>query len=119
MDLTPEKIYDVMKSIFPEKNDYFKSDYVEELQELKEFNVNSVQHFKLLMKKHKDRILEIDAQPIDPQHYKWYNEDPNFQNLKEMIQKGYWFAFPAIIRLALELEFGDKYLKYSYNRDGI
>ena len=35
------------------------------------------------------------------------------------MRRNYWFAYPAILRLALELEFGEEYDKYANERDSI
>jgi len=108
-----------MLKLFPSQNDFSPSNYEEELKELLDFGIETVGKFKILMIKHKDRLLEIDSEPLDDQHIKWYREDNTIENLELKIEKGFWFAFPALIRIGLELEFGEKYKLYSDKRDGI
>jgi hypothetical protein len=35
------------------------------------------------------------------------------------VEHGYWFAYPALLRIALELEFGETYQAYANARDDI
>ena len=118
-ELHENAIYQILLSIFPERNDFFPCDYVEELQELNHFGINTREKLKRMLARHHDKILEIDASPMDEWHQNYYcNEYPD-EPIKERIQNGYWFAFPGLLRLALELEFGDEYEKYTNKRDGI
>jgi hypothetical protein len=117
--LNEKKVYEILKSLLPEQNDYCESDFKEELQELHDFNVNTVDDLRHLIRKHRGHLLEIDREPLDTHHIKWYSEDFGEKFVKDRVKGGYWFAFPALLRIALELEFGDAYNEYSKNRDGI
>lgn len=119
MKLTTDKVYSTMLMLFPSQNDFSKSDYEEELKELLNFGVDTVIKFNNLMTRHRKKLLEIDSEPLDQQHLKWYREDNNIENLELKIEKGFWFAFPGLIRIGLELEFGEKYRLYADKRDGI
>lgn len=118
MKLTSDKIYATMLTLFPSQNDFSQSDYEEELNELNEFGIDTLEAFNQLMTRHKKRLLEIDSEPLDEQHLKWYREDNSIEHLEQKIKNGYWFAFPGLIRIGLELEFGDAYQLYANKRDG-
>lgn len=105
--------------LFPSQNDFLKSDYEAELKELLDFGVDNVEKFKKLMTRHRTKLLEIDSEPLDEQHLKWYREENIIENLELKIEKGFWFAFPGLIRIGLELEFGEKYKLYADKRDGL
>jgi hypothetical protein len=119
MKLTADKVYSTMLTLFPSQNDFSKSDYQEELKELLDFGVDTVAKFKNLMTRHRTKLLKIDSEPLDEQHLKWYREDNAVENLELKIEKGFWFAFPGLIRIGLELEFGEKYKLYADKRDGL
>ncbi len=108
-----------MLKLFPSQNDFSQSNYEEELKELLNFGVDSVEKFEILMKGHCRKLLEIDSEPLDEQLLKWYEADNSIDNLALKIANGFWFAFPALIRIGLELEFGEKYKQYSDKRDGL
>jgi hypothetical protein len=119
MKLTTDKVYSTMLTLFPSQNDFSQSDYEEELKELLDFGVDTVEKFRNLMTRHRERLLEIDSEPLDDQNLKWYREDNTIENLELKIEKGFWFAFPGLIRIGLELEFGKKYEIYADKRDGL
>jgi len=112
-------LYGLLKELLPEKNDYYKTDYEEELKELYDFNIHSVRDFKNFIKKHIKRLLEIDAEPLDEKHIRWYSGEYGKEDVEEKIRNQYWFAYPGLLRIALELEFGEEYERYSDKRDGI
>jgi hypothetical protein len=114
-------LYKVLRNAFPKKNDFYHSDagYTEELDELNHFGISTVKELKLLLKKHRRKILEIDRSPMDKYYQKMYREEIGAIVFKDFIRRQYWFAYPALLRLALELEFGEKYETYADARDGI
>jgi hypothetical protein len=119
--LDEELLYKGLKKLFPKVNDYFPSEtgYTEELTELNHFGIHTVKDLRLLVKKHRRRILEIDRSPIDGYHKKMYREELGAEAFNDFMKKRYWFAFPALLRLALELEFGKEYEEFASARDGI
>ena len=117
--LTSQIVYKILKKSFPTQNDYSYCDYKEELEELRKFGIHTSEALELLISTHREQILKIDSEPLDTQHIKWYREDNSILNLEDKIQKGYWFALPGLLRVGLELEFGQKYRDFANNRDGI
>ncbi len=119
MKLTANKVYSTMLTLFPSQNDFSQSDYEEELNELFDFGVDTVEKFNNLMTRHRTMLLKIDGEPLDDQHLKWYREDKSIDNLELKIENGFWFSFQGLIRIGLELEFGEKYILYANKRDGL
>jgi len=112
-------LYGILKDTFPAQNDYSQADYKEELAELKHFGISTVFELETLLQKHRDQILEIDADPVDEQSENVYREMYGDAEIDENLEKGFWFALPGLLRLAMELEFGDSYKEFSSERDGI
>ncbi|MOA20085.1 hypothetical protein D3C78_1405050 [compost metagenome] len=69
--------------------------------------------------KHRETLLEIDAEPLDEEHIRWYSADYGEEYVNARVENGYWFSFQALLRIALELEFGERYQEYANKRDGI
>lgn len=117
--LTPNSVYQELSKTFPKQNDFGESDYIEELKELLFFGIETKEELEKLLLKHKNNILTIDREPLDEQHVKWYSQDPSIDNLENKVENNYWFALPALLRISLELEFGDEYEKFANERDQI
>ena len=117
--ITEVDIYDILCQTLPEQNDFFKTDYKEELKELFDFGINTKILLLDLVVKHREEVLDIDAEELDEFLIKHYTEEYGIDYVEERIKNKYWFAYPALLRLILELEFGEKYIKYSERRDNI
>jgi hypothetical protein len=118
-ELDEHTVYSVLQSILPEQNDDDHSDYQEELQELRDFNIHTCDDLRRVLLKHRERLLEIDREPLDAEHIRWYSEDLGEEFVNKAVEHGDWFAYPALLRIALELEFGEAYQAYANARDGI
>ena len=105
--LDAQSVYEVMKRVLPEKNDYAECSYEEELAELLHYGVKTEHELESLLKKHLKKVLEIDSKPFSGQYDEiFYRKEYGDQAVDEAIAGGFWYAFPALLRLALELEFG-------------
>jgi hypothetical protein len=100
-------IHKVMRGIFPKRNDYGDASFEELVPELARFGINSVGKFRRLMTKHRKRLLRIDRARLAPWEVKFFAEDFGEQFVKDAIRRQYWFAYPALVRTAAEIEFGD------------
>ena len=113
-------LYKVMCKLFPRKNDCAsKKDLEELLPELSAFGFNSKKDLRLFLKRNRKWLLKIDKEPMDLLHQKIYREDIGDKEFIDAIRRQYWFCYPALIRNALEKEFGEEYEKYSRKRDEI
>jgi len=117
--LTTEEIYDVLRQTLPQQNDFASCDYTDELQELLDFGVTSKLKFLDLIVKHREEVLSIDEAPLDDFHIHHYKSEYGEEYMADRIKNKFWFAYPALIRITLELEFGEKYKSYANNRDNI
>ena len=117
--LTTSSLYEVLKDRFPKQNDFHITDYKEELEELRIFRITSVSDLNELIDRHMKRVLEIDSDPLDGEHIKWYSDEYGVEYVQERVKNKYWFAYPALLRIMLELEFGEAYTAFSEKRDGI
>jgi len=117
INLEPQDVYEVLCQTLPKQNDFAFSDYKEELQELIDFNITSKILLLDLIVKHRDDVLNIDKEPLDDFHVKHYKSEYGRGYVEDRITNNFWFAYPALLRIILELEFGESYIDYSNKRD--
>ena len=114
-------IYDVISSYFPRLNDNYHSDYVEELEELLHFRIRTTEELSHLLEKHIVEVLRRDkeASILCEQEKLLLIEEMGQKEVQVRIDRGFWFSYPALLRLALEIEFGESYLSFAQKRDGV
>lgn len=113
-------LYKVMRSLFPKRNDCASlKDLAEVVSELKYFSLTTKLQVRLFLKKHRRQLLDIDKEPLDKCHQNLYREDLGDEEYLDAIRRQYWFCYPALIRTALKIEFGDVYYLFASERDGI
>ena len=115
-----EYLHKVMRSLFPKRNDCASRDDLEEVfQELKLFEIKNKKQVRLFLKKYRRWLITIDKEPMDATHQRIYREDLGDEEFYDCMRRQYWFCYPAFIRNAMEVEFGEKYDKFSSERDKI
>lgn len=102
--LSGELIHKVMAEIFPRRNDYGTASFDELVPELARFQITTLGQFRRLMTKHRRKLLSIDRDHLAPWEVRHFCEP----FVKDAIRRQYWFAFPALVRTAAELEFGEE-----------
>ena len=117
--LTPEAVHRILKQFFPAKNDDFVSDYVEELAELRHFGIATEEQLGALLDQRADAVMEIDRSPMSESDVQMHSEASGEEFVATRLREGFWFSYPALLRIALELEFGKSYEEYSERRDRI
>lgn len=119
-----------MVSKFPAQNDSGQTDFRGVIQELILFGITTHRDFEDLITRHRTQMLDIDSGRVKHQGYmfsalhhllkgeeeqKHYREShganirPDFD---DCLKNRYWHSFVVLVRLAIELEFGAKYMTY-------
>ena len=96
---------------------YYACDYVEELQELTDFGITTEQQLAVLLQKQAAEVMEIDRSPMDESDIKMHSDADGAESVANRLREGFWFSFPALLRIALELEYGNFYEEYAKRRD--
>ncbi len=117
--LTTDGVHRTLKQFFPSKNDDFESDYTEELTELHDFGINTKEQLVDMLQRRADAVMEIDRSPMNDAEIQMHSDDFGKEYVENRLREGFWFAYPALLRIALELEFGKSYEEYANRRDGI
>jgi len=119
MAFSNNDIFPVLKATFPAQNNYFPHSYSDEFKDLIAFGIDSVEKLTELVKKHYDAVMEEDANvDLDEATYDYFCDEMGKSVIDSRLDAGFWYSYPALLRLALEKEFGEKYLEYAYSRDG-
>ncbi len=119
-ELDVSYLYKVACSLFPKRNDCASINELEEVVgELKRFSIKTKLQTRLFLKKHRRQLLDIDKEPLDGIHQRIYREELGGEEFSDSIRRQYWFCYPALIRTAMEIEFGREYEEFSNERDGI
>ena len=117
--LTPSLVHEVLKRFFPAKNDDFACEYVEELRELNDFGIATVEQLTSLLHKRAEEVMEIDRSPMNESDIRMHSEDSGEEFVANRLREGFWFSYPGLLRVALELEYGKSYEEYASKRDGV
>ncbi len=113
-------LHKTMRNLFPKKNNFGLIGDLEEVHsELVEFGIITKKETSLFLKRHRRWILEGEKSKLDKFHEKFYREELGEKQYSEAIRRQFWFAYPAMVRIALEREFGERYEAYSNIRDDI
>ena len=105
--LTATLIHSVMSKIFPRRNDYGDASFEELVPELSAVGIRKVGDFRRLMLKHRLPLLRGDRDRLAPWEQRNYSEMFGEAFVKDAVRRQYWFAFPALVRIAVEMEFGE------------
>ncbi len=107
--LTGSAIRKVSRGVFPKRNDYVSDPalFEELLPELARFGVNNRGQLKRLLTRHRRALLADDRSRLAPHEERLYIEMYGAEHTKDAIRRQYWFGYPALVRNALESEFGD------------
>ena len=107
--LTAELVRKVMRSVFLRRNDYVADMklFKEVLSELSRFRITHRGDLKRLMTRHRRALLADDRSPLAAWERRHFSEMFGAEFVRDATRRQYWFAYPALIRNALESEFGE------------
>jgi hypothetical protein len=106
--LTGAAIHKAMRSIFPKRNDYGDASFDELVPELARFDITTVGKFRRLMTRHRRELLRRDRDRLPLWEERLFAESFGADFVKDAVRRQYWFAYPALVRTAAELEFGEE-----------
>ncbi|MCH7386578.1 hypothetical protein MMO39_04590 [Acinetobacter modestus] len=84
-------VYKALSASFPKKNDYCPSEtgYEEELSELMHFGIVSLKDLRVLLKKHRKKILEIDRSPMHQVRQRMYAKEMGEEKFNDYVRRQY------------------------------
>ncbi len=117
--LVPKRVQEVLTRFFPARHDDYECGYVEELRELNDFGITTDRQLVDLLQKRAAEAMGIDRSPMNDYDIHLYSDDLGKEFVARRLREGFWFSYPALLRIALELEYGDRYVEYANRRDGV
>lgn len=104
--LTGALIHAVMASIFSERNDFGDWSFDDLVPELAAHGITTVKHFRSFMTKHRKQLLAIDRDRFAEWEIRAHSESFGEEYVKDRVRRQYWFAYPGLVRIACEMEYG-------------
>ena len=92
---------------------------MEELRELNDFGIATEAQLVGLLQKRAEDVMNIDRSPMDEFDIRVSIEAEGEDAVEKRLRAGFWFSFPALLRIALELEYGKAYEEYANKRDRV
>ena len=107
--LTATSVRAIMRSLFPKRNDYVTdpAPFEELLPELHAFGIRTCGDLRRFMCRHRRALLNDDRSRLAPREQRLYAEMFGTDFVSDAVRRQYWFAYPALVRNALEREFGE------------
>ena len=105
--LTGELIHRAMSRIFPRKNDYGDGSFEELVAELETLGIRCVGDFSRLMTHYRRALLRVDRSPLSRLERLMAINDLGREFVSDTMRRQYWFAYPALVRKAIEMHFGE------------
>jgi len=106
-----------LRSLLPRRNGYCAVNYPGLLAELRLFGVLSLQQFRRLILRHRREAIRIDREPLDAMNTRMYREELGEKQYSFLERRQIFFGWEGLVRVILELEFGDRYRAFAERRD--
>lgn len=106
--LNGETIHLAMSRMFPRKNDYGTASFDELVPELDAVGIRTLGPSRRLMLRHRRALLRADRNRLVPWEQRSFSEDLGAYFVNDATRRQYWFAFPALVRIAIEMEYGER-----------
>ena len=104
--------------VLPMRNNFGIINFAELLSEIEAFGISTRGQLRKLLLKHRKELLRIDRDPIDEIHVRIYSELYGHSKVLDLLRRQLWFSWEGLMRLMLELEFGEAYEEFANIRDG-
>ena len=115
--LSVRDVQAVLASLLPRASNYRAANYEELLKELQLFGVATKAQLRSVVLRHRREALQIDRSPLDTGNLQAFREEWGAANVKERLRTGTWFTWEGLIRIILELNFGEAYRTFADERD--
>jgi hypothetical protein len=116
--LTEASLAKAFHSLFPRKNNFCSVDYAALLAELSAFSVQTRRELRSVVLRHIREAIRIDAEPLDAINAKIYRSELGNEKFSFLKRRRIFFGWEGLMRVILELEFGNRYRAFAESRDG-
>ena len=116
-ELTEQDLPRLAKGVLPRASNHHPPNYKELLSELKHFGVATHGQFLALLRRNRRGATRIDRTPLDAVNTRIYRDELGSREFNDRIRTNTWFSWEGLIRVILELEYGDSYREFAKQRD--
>jgi hypothetical protein len=116
--LSVSNIPGVLARLLPRASNYRPANYEELVGELNHFGIRTKKQLRQLVLRNRRQALRIDRTPLDAVNQRIYRAELGENEYRARIRTNTWFAWEGLIRIILELHFGDRYRDFAKARDG-
>ncbi len=106
--LSGQRIHRIMTRTFPKRNDYGTSDFDELVPELQRVGICTCGKFRSFMTSLRRQLLKIDRDPLAAWEIRHLSESFGETFVKDAVRRQYWFAFSALVRVAIVIRYGEQ-----------
>jgi ppGpp synthetase/RelA/SpoT-type nucleotidyltranferase len=116
--LNVDLIEKILDDLLPRDNkDTVSESYGELLEDLITFNIVDRQQLTELLQKHSDSVMEEDARIVERQREQIREGAKEILGTtQERVERGVYYTHVGLVRLALGVEFGDKWDSYNWEK---
>ena len=115
--LDERSLIQALRRTLPAKNNYCPINCSEILKELSHFGVHTRGQFRRLMLRHRRKAISIDREPMDETNNRIYRSELGDAKFSELEKRQMFFGWEGLVRIVLELEYGDAYRDFAQARD--
>jgi hypothetical protein len=115
--LTEALLASALRRLLPRRNDYGLINYPELIEELKTFGVTNLRQLRRLVLQHRREAIRIDREPFDAINARIQREEIGEEQFLYLQRRQIFFSWEALVRIILELHFGDRYREFAEKRD--
>ncbi len=106
-----------LRRVLPRANNSGVIDLTELRSELMAFGIDTPLRLRALMLAHRHEALRIDREPFDKLNERIQRAELGDQRYAHISQRGLFFNWAGLVRLALELHFGNRYRAFRVRTD--
>lgn len=106
--LSGPAIHRIMASIYPSRNDYASEGFDDLVSELARVGIRTRGEFRAMMTSVRRQLLKIDRDRLAPWEVRHMSESFGESFVKDAVRRQYWFAFPGLVRVAIDVRFGEQ-----------
>jgi hypothetical protein len=117
--LTEAALARELHRLLPRRNNYCAVNYPELLEELRHFGVKNRRALRGLVLRNIREAVRIDREPLDTINARIYRKEFGDERFLFLQRRQIFFGWEGLVRVILELEFGDRYREFADRRDHV
>jgi hypothetical protein len=115
--LTQTSLAKALLRLLPRLNNHCPINYAELLQELRHLGIQNRWQLRKLILKNIREAIQIDREPLDEVNARMYRQELGDKEFLFLERRRIFFGWEGLMRVILELEFGDQYRQFAEKRD--